>query len=104
MPRINVRLIKGVLDDEQNTQINPTLAGAMVAIERENMRTIAWVTIDDMESGDQGMGRNPVTAGNVVRLAPARQPAQPQAWTEPDQRQVGPFSLVTSYTGGDRWR
>lgn len=69
MPLINVRLIKGVFDQEQKKQIIRKLTDAMVTIEGENMRKVTWVTIDEVESGDWGMGGNAVTASDVRALA-----------------------------------
>lgn len=69
MPLINVRLIKGVFDQEQKKQIIRKLTDAMVTIEGENMRKVTWVTIDEVESGDWGMGGNAVTTSDVRALA-----------------------------------
>jgi 4-oxalocrotonate tautomerase len=69
MPLINVRLIKGVFDQDQKKQIIRKLTDAMVTIEGENMRKVTWVTIDEVESGDWGMGGNAVTTSDVRALA-----------------------------------
>jgi len=69
MPMINVRLIEGVFDDSQKREMIEKLTDAMVEIEGENMRGVTWVLIDEVKSGDWGMGGNAVTAADVHALA-----------------------------------
>jgi 4-oxalocrotonate tautomerase len=45
------------------------LTDAMVSIEGENMRGVTWVTIEEVESGDWGIGGNALTTGDVHALA-----------------------------------
>ena len=45
------------------------LTDAMVEIEGENMRSVTWVLIDEVKSGDWGMGGNAVTTADVHALA-----------------------------------
>jgi 4-oxalocrotonate tautomerase len=69
MPMINVRLIEGVFDDSQKREMIEKLTDAMVEIEGENMRGVTWVLIDEIKSGDWGMGGNAVTTADVHALA-----------------------------------
>jgi 4-oxalocrotonate tautomerase len=69
MPMINVRLIEGVFDDSQKREMIEKLTDAMVEIEGENMRSVTWVLIDELKSGDWGMGGNAVTTADVHALA-----------------------------------
>jgi 4-oxalocrotonate tautomerase len=41
----------------------------MVSIEGENMRGVTWVTIEEVESGDWGIGGNALTTSDVHALA-----------------------------------
>jgi 4-oxalocrotonate tautomerase len=66
---INVRLIEGVFDDSQKREMIEKLTDAMVEIEGENMRSVTWVLIDEVKSGDWGMGGNAVTTADVHALA-----------------------------------
>lgn len=45
----------------------PTTA-TMVGIEGEAMRQVTWVTIDEVESGDWGIGGNALTTQDVRDL------------------------------------
>jgi 4-oxalocrotonate tautomerase len=65
MPLVNVRLIEGVFNDDEKRQMIEKLTDAMVEIEGENMRGVTWVVIDEVKSGDWGMGGQPVTAEHV---------------------------------------
>jgi 4-oxalocrotonate tautomerase len=44
----------------------------MVSIEGENMRPVTWVVIDEVRSGDWGIGGQAMTTEEVQALAAAR--------------------------------
>lgn len=69
MPLIQVRLIKDVFDKDQKKQIIRKLTDAMVSVEGENMRQVTWVTIEEVDSGDWGIGGNALTTADVRALA-----------------------------------
>ena len=69
MPLINVKLIEDVLTSEQKGQIVERLTDAMVSIEGENMRGVTWVIVEDVQSGDWGIGGNPLRTEDVKALA-----------------------------------
>jgi 4-oxalocrotonate tautomerase len=75
MPLINVKLIEDVFSAEQKRQIVSKLTDAMVAIEGEAMRSVTWVVVEEVKSGDWGMAGKPITATEVKELA-AMQPAK----------------------------
>jgi 4-oxalocrotonate tautomerase len=69
VPLINVKVIEGVFDSEQKQQIVRSLTEAMVAIEGENMRSVTWCVVEEVDSGDWGIGGKPVTTRDVKALA-----------------------------------
>jgi len=69
MPLINVKLIEGVFDADQKQQIIRTLTEAMVGIEGENMRSVTWCVVEEVASGDWGIGGQPLTTADVKALA-----------------------------------
>ena len=69
MPLIQVRVIEGVFSDEQKQQIIHKLTDAMVEVEGENMRSVTWVTVEDVRSGEWGIGGQPLTTADVKALA-----------------------------------
>jgi 4-oxalocrotonate tautomerase len=69
MPLINVKLIEGVFDASQKQEIVRKLTEAMVEIEGENMRPVTWCVVEEVRSGDWGIGGNPLTTADVKALA-----------------------------------
>lgn len=69
MPLINVKVIEGVFSPEQKAEMVRTLTDAMVAIEGENMRPVTWVLVEDVTSGQWGIGGNPLSTADVKALA-----------------------------------
>jgi 4-oxalocrotonate tautomerase len=69
MPLIQVRIIKDVFSKEQKGQIISKLTDAMVSIEGENMRSVTWCVVEEVESGDWGIGGNALTTADVHALA-----------------------------------
>jgi 4-oxalocrotonate tautomerase len=69
MPLIQVRVIKDVFSKEQKQQIIHKLTDAMVSIEGEAMRGVTWCVVEEVESGDWGIGGNALTTEDVQALA-----------------------------------
>ncbi len=66
---INVKLIEGVFSEAQKREIVTRLTDAMVDIEGENMRQVTWVLVEELKSGDWGIGGQPLTTADVKALA-----------------------------------
>jgi 4-oxalocrotonate tautomerase len=69
MPLIQVRVIKDVFSQEQKRQIIGKLTDAMVSIEGDSMRGVTWCLVEEVESGDWGIGGNALTTADVHALA-----------------------------------
>ena len=69
MPLIQVKLIEEVFTPAQKKEIITRLTDAMVAVEGENMRGVTWVIIEDVRSGEWGIGGNALTTNDVRALA-----------------------------------
>lgn len=69
MPLIQVKLIEDVFTPEQKRQMITKLTDAMVAIEGENMRKVTWVVIEDVRSGDWGIGGQAISTEAVKAIA-----------------------------------
>ena len=69
MPLVNVKLIEGIFDDSQKQEMIEKLTETMVEIEGENMRGVTWVVIDEVKSGDWGIGGQSLTTEAVHALA-----------------------------------
>lgn len=69
MPFINVKIIEGVFSEKQKQDIVRKLTDTMVTIEGENMRQVTWVVVEEVKSGDWGIGGQPLTTSDVKALA-----------------------------------
>lgn len=69
MPLINVKVIEGVFTPDQKARMVSTLTDAMVSIEGESMRSVTWVIIEDVRSGEWGIGGTPLSTADVKALA-----------------------------------
>ena len=56
MPMVQVHAIKGVFSPEQKREVIQRVTDAMVSVEGENMRSVTWVTFNEVESGDWAIG------------------------------------------------
>ena len=75
MPFVNVKLIEGVFTPTQKQEMIRKLTDTMVSIEGENMRPVTWVVIEEVKSGDWGVGGNPLTTSDVKALAAGKREA-----------------------------
>ena len=64
-----MKLIEDVFTPEQKGQIVERLTDAMVSIEGENMRDVTWVLVEEVKSGNWGIGGQPLSTENVKALA-----------------------------------
>ena len=71
MPLIQVKLVEDVFTIQQKEEMIKKLTDAMVSIEGENMRAITWVIIENVKSGEWGIGGRPLSTDE----AKARQKA-----------------------------
>lgn len=69
MPLVNVKVIEGVFTSEQKQEMIRKLTDTMVSIEGENMRSVTWVVVEEIKSGDWGIGGNPLSTQDVKNLA-----------------------------------
>ena len=69
MPLIQVKLIENIFTPKQKQEVITKLTDAMVSIEGENMRSVTWVIIEEVRSGEWGIGGQALTTGAVQALA-----------------------------------
>jgi 4-oxalocrotonate tautomerase len=68
MPFVNVKVIKGVFSADEKQEIITKLTDTMVSIEGEAMRQVTWVAIEEVDSGDWGIGGQCLTTQDVKDL------------------------------------
>jgi 4-oxalocrotonate tautomerase len=69
MPLIQVKLVEKVFTSQQKQEMIKKLTDAMVSIEGENMRQVTWVVIEEVNSGEWGIGGQPLSTEAVKALA-----------------------------------
>ncbi len=69
MPFVNVKVIEGVFSAAQKQEIIQKVTDAMVDIEGENMRPVTWVVVEEVSSGDWGVGGHPLHTADVKAMA-----------------------------------
>jgi 4-oxalocrotonate tautomerase len=69
MPLVSVKVIEGVFSEAQKKEMIQKLTDTMVSIEGENMRKVTWVVIEEVRSGNWGIGGNTLTTEDVKALA-----------------------------------
>jgi len=71
VPFVNVKVIKGVFNADQKKEMIGQLTETMVGIEGEAMRQVTWVVVEEVESGDWGIGGHALTTQDVKDLQAA---------------------------------
>jgi 4-oxalocrotonate tautomerase len=69
MPLVQVKVIEGVFTEAQKREMVHRLTDAMISIEGENMRPVTWVIVEEVKSGEWGVGGRPLTTADVKALA-----------------------------------
>lgn len=68
MPMITVRIIEGVFDAEQKQDIIRKLTDTMVSIEGEALRPVTWVVLEEIGSGNWGIGGDALSTAAVKQM------------------------------------
>ena len=74
MPYVDIKLIEGVLDSDQKREMIEKVSEAMIEVEGENMRGVTFVVVNEVKSGDWGIGGQAMTT-EAVRAIAAGAPA-----------------------------
>lgn len=69
MPLVEVKLIERVFTDDEKRQMIERITDAMVSISGEALRQSTWVLVEDLKSGDWGIGGRAITTEMVQEIA-----------------------------------
>ncbi len=69
MPLVDIQLIEGVFSADQKKQMIEKVTDTMVEIEGEAMRPVTWVRVQELASGEWGIGGQAMTTSDVKTLA-----------------------------------
>lgn len=69
MPLVEVKLIERVFSDDEKREMIERITDAMVSVSGEALRQSTWVLVEDVKSGDWGIGGRPITTEMVHQMA-----------------------------------
>ncbi len=69
MPLVNVKLIEGVFSPSQKQEMIRRMTDIMADLEGEHMRPVTVVVIEEVKSGDWGIGGKAISLADVKALA-----------------------------------
>lgn len=68
MPLVDIQLIEGVFSAAQKKEMIERVTDTMVKIEGEAMRGVTWVRVQELGSGEWGIGGKALTTEDVKAL------------------------------------
>ena len=72
MPAVTVKLLEGVFTPAQKREVIEKITDALVSIEGEHVRPLTLVVIEEIKSGDWGVGGDALTTEAVKSLMAGR--------------------------------
>jgi len=71
MPLVQIKGIGGYLSLQQKQEIISKVTDAIVSVEGEGLRPVTWVIIEDVASGQWGVGGQAVTTEAIRAMSQA---------------------------------
>ena len=78
MPLIQVKVMNGVYTAQQKQAIVERLSDAMVEIAGEEMRRLTWCVVEEVASGEWGIGGQTLTADDIRAIARGAAAVEPE--------------------------
>ncbi len=72
MPFAQVKVVEGVFSDIQKREMIERVTDAIVFVGGENLRDKTFVVIEEIKSGDWGIGGKTITAEHITELRTAK--------------------------------
>lgn len=69
MPLVQIKGVSGYLSLQQKQAIISKVTDAIVSVEGEGLRPVTWVLIEDVASGEWGVGGQPVTTDTLRSMS-----------------------------------
>lgn len=69
MPLAQLKGLSGYLSMEQKQELIRKVTDAIVSVEGEGLRPVTWVIVEDVPSGQWGVGGTPVTTEALKQMA-----------------------------------
>jgi len=71
MPLVQIKGISGYLSLQQKQEIISKVTDAIVSVEGEGLRPVTWVIIEDVASGQWGVGGQAITTDAIRAMSQA---------------------------------
>jgi 4-oxalocrotonate tautomerase len=68
MPLATIKMIEGVFSGDEKRRMIEKVTQAMLSVEGENLRDYTVVILEEVKSGDWGVGGKALTTDDVKRL------------------------------------
>jgi 4-oxalocrotonate tautomerase len=68
MPIVQVKVIEGIFSEAQKKEMVKKITDTMVSIEGENLRQVTFVIVEEVKSGDWGIGGKAMTTTDVKAI------------------------------------
>ncbi len=68
MPLATIKMIEGVFSGDEKQRMIEKVTEAMLSVEGENLRDYTLVILEEVKSGDWGVGGKTLTSDDVKRL------------------------------------
>jgi 4-oxalocrotonate tautomerase len=69
MPLAQLKGLSGYLSLEQKQELIRKVTDAIVSVEGEGLRPVTWVIVEEVPSGQWGVGGSPVTTEGLKKMA-----------------------------------
>ena len=69
MPLVNVKFLEGTLSDSQKRELIEKLTDVIVSVEGEVVRNATWIMLEEVKSGNLGVGGTPFTTEDAKAMA-----------------------------------
>ncbi len=71
MPLVQIKGISGYLSLQQKQELIRKVTDAIVSVEGEGLRPVTWVLIEDVASGEWGVGAQAITTDAIRGMSRA---------------------------------
>jgi 4-oxalocrotonate tautomerase len=75
MPLVTIDIIKDVFSREQKNELIEKVTEAMISVEGEELRSVTWVKLNEIEQGDWAVGGQRLNAAAVHAMQAGRKAA-----------------------------
>ena len=72
MPLATIKMVEGIFSGDEKKRMIEKVTEAMLSVEGENLRDYTFVILEEVKSGDWGVGGKTLTSDDVKRLRASR--------------------------------